>query len=107
MTFIHYNGQIAAVVGASGFHLAPHLEDRPVGDPECCFVAFMAAYALDIRMGALSGPYSDQRAALFARFALISNDEFCAQAAQPNETLARRFNVPAAEIAAKRSDLNS
>lgn len=62
MTFVHYNGGIAAIAGATRFYLAPHLEGRPPGDPECCMVAFMAQHALDVRSGAVSGPYSDERA---------------------------------------------
>lgn len=105
MTFVHYNGQIAAIVGASGFHLAPHLEGRPVGDPECCFVAFMAAHAIDVRTSVAPGPYNDERAALFARLALIDEDDFRAHSRKSDEVLARIFNVPLIEISAKREDL--
>lgn len=105
MTFVHYNGSIAAIVGASGFHLAPHLEDRAAGDPECCFVVFMAAHAMDVQSGAVPGPYSDERAALFARFALIDDAEFAALSTGAEVDLAIHFNVPASEIAVKRADL--
>ena len=105
MTFIHYNGQIAAVVGATGFHLAPHLEGRPVGDPECCFVAFMAAYALDVEAGLLPRPYTDEKAGLYARAALIDDADFQTMTSRTDLELARHFNVPQAEIAAKRDDL--
>lgn len=105
MTLIHYNGQIAAVLGATGFHLAPHLEDRPVGDPECCVVAFMAAYALDVKCGRLPGPYTDEKAALYARTALIDDAAFRARAARSDRELARHFNVPDQEIARKRADI--
>lgn len=29
-----YHGQIAAIIGATRFHLAPHLDERPRDDPE-------------------------------------------------------------------------
>jgi len=62
-------------------------------------------YALEVRLGRSPGPYDDERAALFARFALIDDEEFRARAGWCDAALARRFGVPIAEIGRKRSDL--
>jgi len=67
---ITYRGR---VVAAHRRALPAHdeLEDRPVGDPERTFVAYMCLYARDLVTGDLPGPYTQQRARRFAQACLI------------------------------------
>jgi hypothetical protein len=105
MDLIMYRGRVVALVGLGGLHLVPELAERPAGDPELVFVAFMCAYAIEVRLGRVPGPYDDKRAALFARFALIDDEEFRLCAGWCDTALARRFRVPVGEIARKLADL--
>jgi hypothetical protein len=67
----------------------------------------MAAFAERVRRGEVSGPYTDARAELYARCALIDDDEFARRdsADVADESLADHFGVPVEQIAAKRADL--
>src|SRR3954462_9556024 len=107
MTLVSYNGEAAAVAGATRLFLAPRLELLPAGDPIVVFVAFMCMYAKQVRDGELPGPYSDDRAAFFARCALIDDDEFTRLDASDggDVLLAGHFNVPMEQVAQKRADL--
>ena len=91
MDLITYRGRVVAAVGFGGLHLVPELARRPPGDPELVFVAFMCAYALEVRLGRLPGPYDDETAALFARFAMIDEEEFRSRARWCDAALARAF----------------
>jgi hypothetical protein len=106
-TLIQYRGDIVAIAGATRFHLAPHIEAREPRDPLRAVAAMMCVFADRVSTGELPGPYSDDRAELYARCALIDDDEFRrADAEHPDdETLAQQFNVPFEQVAAKRQDL--
>ena len=67
----------------------------------------MCAYAERVRSGRLPGPYSDGQAEMFARSALIDDDEFRHLVANGYDDLllAGHFAVPLEQIAAKRRDL--
>ena len=104
-TLVHYEGQIAATVGATRFYLSAELADLPSGDPHVRFVVLMCTYALEVAQERLPGPYTDDRAALFARSALLDDDEFRRHIARPDAELAQTFGVPAGQVAAKRIDL--
>lgn len=80
--------------------MVSELERRPAGNPELVFVAFMCAFAIEVRLGRLPGPYDDERAALFARFALIDDEKFRARAAWCDAALAADR-----DIGGKRDDL--
>ena len=106
-TLIQYRGEVVAVAGASRFHLAPHIEAREPGDPLRAVATLMCVFAERVHAGELAGPYNDARAELYARCALIDDDEFaCASAdGESDAALAARFSVPIEQIAAKRRDL--
>jgi poly(3-hydroxybutyrate) depolymerase len=50
MTLISYRGRPAAMAGRERFTLAPHIAQRPDGDPVKRFVCFLALYARDDRV---------------------------------------------------------
>jgi len=104
---VKYREEVVAVAGPARFYLAPDIETRAPQDPVRMMAVFTCAFANEVHTGALPGPYSDDRAELFARCALIDDDEFLrGQAAgDDDETLASRFGVPVEQIAAKRRDL--
>ena len=74
MRLVSYGDEVVAVAGTTRFYLAPQVEALGERDPLVAFVALMCAYADRVRSGRLPGPYSDDRAELFARSALIDND---------------------------------
>jgi len=67
----------------------------------------MCVFAERVQAGKLPAPYSDARAELYARCALIDDDEFArAEADGASDTaLAARFSMPIEQIDAKRRDL--
>lgn len=105
MHAITYAGRIVAFTGATRFHFTPELDDKPPEDPLRRFVSLMCAYAQDVDAGELPGPYSDQLAEVYARSALIDDDEFRRLAPTLDDAaLAQHFNVPVEQIAHKRAD---
>ncbi len=108
VTLIMFEGQIAATAGARRFYLAPHVGARGLDDPLAQFVTLMAAFALRVKDGSAPGPYTDERAERFARFALIEDDEFrMLDANQLDDALlAGHFDVPVDQIEFKRQDLD-
>ena len=107
VTMIVYRDQVAATAGSTHVLLAPHIADQPDDAPERAFVSMMAAYAMRVRDGSAPGPYSHERAALFARLVLMDDDEFRMLAANGlgDLLIAGHFGVPVAEVSAKREDL--
>jgi hypothetical protein len=107
MNLVFYEGEIAGVAGATRFYPAPPFDELEVGDPRLAFVLVMGAFALRVRAGISPGPYTDERAAFYARCVLIDDDEF--EHLDANRLgdllLAGHFNVPVEQIEAKRADL--
>ena len=108
-TLIKYRGKVVAVAGATRFHLAPSVEVLVRRDPLRAIVALMCVFAERVQAGELPGLYSDQRAELYARSALIGDDEFTRATGEglEDDELAERFNVPPEQIDAKRRDLHA
>jgi hypothetical protein len=108
-TLITYRGTVVAVAGATRFHLAPWVETLGRRDPLRAIVALMCVFAERVHAGELRGPYSDQRAELYARSALIDDAEFTRSTGEGLEDhqLAERFNVPPEQIDAKRHDVHA
>ena len=109
VTLVMYRGEIAAIVGGRRFYLSPQFDDLQLDDPLVVFVSFMASYALQVKDGSAPGPYSDERAELFARLALMDDDEFAELDAQGfgDDVIAGHFSVPPEQVAAKRDDLHN
>ena len=107
VTMIVYRDQVAATAGSSQVFLAPHIADQADDAPERAFVSMMAVYAMRVREGSAPGPYSHERAALFARLVLMDDDEFRMLAANglDDRLIAGHFGVPPSEVLAKREDL--
>ena len=51
--------------------LADELLDRPPGDPGTVFACYMCAYAREVLLPSLPGPYTNQQTRRFAQAALI------------------------------------
>jgi hypothetical protein len=100
-----FQEQVVAVVGRARVRLVPPVERLSVGHPVRRFVVAMALYGWDVERGVLPGPYSDRRAAWYARSVLIDNRLFRAHRYHRDLSLARMFVVPVAQVAAKRADL--
>lgn len=108
VTLIVYEGEIVASVGATLVYFVPPIDALESGDPLLRFVSLMAAYALEVRSGSAPGPYSHACAELFARYALIDDDQFEMLDANgiSDELLAGHFGVPVEQIERKRQDLS-
>lgn len=106
---LRYQGELLGFAGATRFYLVPHIERLPDDHPLVRMATVMALFADQIKRGELDGPYSDERAELYARCALISDDEFTSVDAEgwSDEVIAEHFGVPAEQIAAKRDDLRT
>jgi hypothetical protein len=109
MSLIAYRGEIVAVPGASRVHLSPQLEALDSEDPFFRFVLLMVAYYLSVREGRAPGPYTDERAELFARLVLMDDDEFRSVDREGLEDvlIAGHFGVPIEQVDEKRHDLRS
>ena len=105
MQLLSYDGAAVAVAGATRVWLAPAIDDLPCGDPLKRFVAAMCLYALDVRLELVPGPYTDQRAELYARCLLLPDHTVTAARALTDAELAERFDVPLEQARAKRGEL--
>ena len=108
VTLIVYEGEIVASVGATRVYFVPPIDTLESGDPLLRIVSLMAAYALEVRHGSAPGPYSHAQAEVFARYALIDDDQFEMLDANgmSDELLAGHFGVPVEQIERKRQDLS-
>jgi hypothetical protein len=103
---LRYRGEVLGFAGATRFYLVPHIERLPGDHPLVRMACLMALFACQIREGSVGGPYTDERAELYARCALIPDDEF-AELERGNwgdATLADHFGVPVEQICEKRLD---
>ena len=100
-----YRGRPAALVGAARFSYLGEIRHLPPGDPTVRMVTHMGYYAQLVLTGRLPGPYADDDAERFARFALIDPDEFGRQVDQSDAVLAARFRLPPEQIDLARQEL--
>jgi hypothetical protein len=108
MTLISYRGGAAAMAGRECFCLAPHIAERPDGDPVKTFVCYLALYARDVLTGQLPDEptrYFPARAERYARASLIPARAFLARADRTDAELAEHFKVPREQITARRAEL--
>ena len=107
MLLIRYQGRVSAVVRPNAVQLLPHIDALEGDHPERRWVFCLSLFALDVLDRRIQGPYTDFRAALFARHALIPDGEFGALQDCDDAELAEHFNVPLAQILEKRADLEA
>jgi hypothetical protein len=108
MTLITYRRRAVAIASPERFYLAPHIAQRPNGDPLKRFVCFIALHARDVLTGQLPGEphhYLPHRGERYAREALIPPHEFAALAHRPDHELAEHIGVPLEQIAHRRADI--
>jgi len=94
LSVVRHRGEIVAVAGAERAYLAPHIAERPAGDPLLRFAAAMCLYARDIAAGHLPDRYDDDAAELYARCVLIPDEPFDPLSHTSDDALAQRFQVP-------------
>ena len=104
---LRYRGEVLGFAGATRFYLVPHIERLPEDHPLVRMACLMALFAKQIHDGELDGRYTDARAELYARCALIPDEEFARLETEgwDDEVLAEHFGVPVEQIAAKRYDV--
>jgi hypothetical protein len=103
---IRYQGRpVALVADGDRAVFDPQLEARGLADPLLRFAAAMCRLAMEIELGLEPGPYSDERAAGYAREGLMPEGEYAALAWLPDAYLAARFGVPEEQAAARRAEL--
>jgi hypothetical protein len=102
---VQYQGIPAALVNARRLSFLGDVRHLPPGHPLVRVVTHMAFYAQLVLLGEMPGPYSDEDAGRFARFALIDPDELGERAAEDDAALAARFRVPLPEVARARQEL--
>ena len=108
MTLITYRGRAAAMAGRERFTLAPHIAQRPDGDPLKRFVCFLALYARDVLRRELPGEpphYLPARPERYARACLLPEREVRARAHRPDHELAEVFGVPLEQVTTRRAEL--
>jgi hypothetical protein len=101
---LSYQGTTVALAAPERFWLAAHVEALPDGHPTKRLVAFMAVYAREVLIGDLSGPYSDERALMFARLALVDPAHYDRHCHRTDDELAAALQLPVTEIPAVRRD---
>jgi hypothetical protein len=95
MVPVEYRGELVALVSRRRIHIvAPWLLQRPAGDAELRFIAFMCAYAGQVLAGTIAGPFSSELAELWTRRALIDDRHASALAQTSEEEAATALNVP-------------
>ena len=101
---ILYDGVPVAAAGATRYLLTI---DAYLSNDLCLFVACMAAFALEVRWGAAPGPYTQERAELFARLVLIDDQElsFHVRGGAHLRYLAGHFGVPLEQLLIRMDEL--
>ncbi len=104
---LRYRGELLGFAAATRFYLIPQVEQLPDDHPLVRMATLMALFAKQIRDGEVEGPYTDARAELYCRCALIPDEEFAEVDTGDftDEVLAGHFGVPTEQVALKREDV--
>lgn len=105
MKAIHHNNQLVAFARGSEIRLSPDLVALEPHHPQRRWAVALAIFACKVDCGQHAGPYTDARASQHARDLLLPTHAFAPLAFLSDRSLARRFAVPAEQIAARRSEL--
>jgi hypothetical protein len=93
---VEYAGELVALVSPERVHIiAPWLLDRPAGDPDLRFVAFICACCGEVLNGRLPGPFTSELGETWARIALIDTTELTAL---DDADAAAILNVPVEQL---------
>lgn len=96
---VEYRGELVALVSRERAHIiSPWLLERPAGDPELRFVAFMCLCCVEVLSGRLAGPFTNELAEAWARVALIGPDQLAELEGSSDEDVADALNVPAEQV---------
>ena len=103
---VSYADAPAALVGVRRFSFLGDVRHLPPGHPVVRVVAYMAYYAQLVLTGDVRD-YSDHKAELFARSALIDYEQLAARASESDDALATHFRIPPEQIAKARKELDA
>jgi hypothetical protein len=101
---ITYEDRTAALAAPDRFWLAARIESPPDGHLTEPVVALMTLFARDVLNGTRPGTYSDQRAAAFARRALVDRHTDADHERCNDTELAAALKLPVTEIPAVRRE---
>lgn len=104
---VKYRGRAVALVRPSCVEFHGRVMALEADHPHRRWAFCLSLFAFDVVDGLIPGPYSDFRAGVFARQALIPDDEFLELATLDDAVLAEYFNVPLPEIEEKRADVQA
>lgn len=105
-TTIHLGRSAVAVIDYDGVYLMPPVAVLEQDHPNRRFVCMLALIGREMQLPPHAEPYDDERAAFYARAALIADDAFlCLDDGRSDAALAEHFNVPLEQVEAKRYDL--
>ena len=105
MILVRHEGRVVAIVRPPVIEFPCRIVALEPDHPHRRWAFCLGLFALEVAEGRISGVYTDARAALFARQALIPDEEFADLASLDEAILAEHFNVPLSAIADKRADL--
>jgi hypothetical protein len=101
---VEYRGELVALVSRERIHIvSPWLLDRPAGDPDLRFVAFMCACCGEVLNGRLPGPFTSDLAEAWARIALIETTQLTALGDVSDAEAAAALNVPIEQLLKSRA----
>jgi hypothetical protein len=99
-----YAGELVALVSPRrAYIVAPWLRERPSGDADLRFVAYMCAYGVEVLAGRLPGPFTSATAEAVVRRALIPPSQLSALQTESDAKAAVLLRVPVAQIARARA----
>ena len=104
---ITYAGAPAIYAGARRVRLVQHIAALPDGDPVKRFVCVLGIFERDVRAGVIDGQFTQERAELFARLALMDDELFASlsRGGASDREIAEIFRVPIEQVECKRRDL--
>jgi hypothetical protein len=97
--FIEYEGRFVAVVGRTRFYMT--VDD--LGPAAFRFVAVMCLCKREVDEGRISGPFTSELAAQWARLVLVGPGTF--STGETDAELAERLFVPVDQVALARAEL--
>jgi hypothetical protein len=105
-TTVRLGRSAVALIDHDGVYLMAPVAVLEQDHPQRRFVCMLALVGREMQLPPNAEPYDDERAAFYARAALIADDAFLSlDDGRPDAALAEHFNVPLEQVEAKRYDL--